>query len=82
MSRYRQFAPSSFDGEKVELRTKAQRKVLLGKRIGYDLRGSCMSHYGRITGEGSRYEIEIDGSLTNISSLEQVVVLRDQKETP
>lgn len=68
MSRYRQFAPSKFDGERAELRTKAQRKALVGKRIGYDLRGSCMSHFGRVTGEGNRYEIEAAWSITADSS--------------
>lgn len=84
MRNIRTYELSKFDGERIalsDLRKKPKRKALVGKRIGYDLRGSFMAHKGTITGEGNRYEIEIDGNMRSIAGLEQVVVLREQGET-
>lgn len=73
----RTFAPSKFPGRRAEYKTAKQRRELIGKRVGYDLLHSCMSHYGRITA-ATRYEISIDGNPVNISSITQIVVLEDQ----
>lgn len=78
MSRFRQFAPGEYEGTRVSVRTIKERRALLGKRIGYDERGSCMKHYGRVTAV-YRTEIEIDGgSIKHYDVFEQVVVLTDQ----
>ena len=78
MSRFRQFAPGEYEGTKVSVRYAAERRALIGKRIGYDERGSCMKHYGRVTAVIGR-EIEINGDrLLHYDRFEQVVVLTDQ----
>lgn len=74
---FRQYELSKFNGTKVNFKTMAQRRELIGKRVGYDLRGSCMSHYGEVTGT-ERGEIYIDGNPVNVGSIEQLCVL-DQK---
>jgi hypothetical protein len=51
--------------------------LLIGKRVGFDLRGSLLSRYGQVTG-AERGEIYIDGSPVNTSSIEQICVLDDQ----
>lgn len=78
MGRFREYAPSEFDGERAGIRRKADREKLVGKRVGYDLRGSSMSHVGRVTGPGGRGTIEIGGGLMDVSEITQLVVLNDQ----
>lgn len=78
--RFRQFAPGEYKGTKFDLhglKRKAERETLLGKRIGYDRRGSCMLHYGRVTGLSGR-GLEVDGSAMDANDFEQIVVLDDQ----
>ena len=74
---YRVYELSVFDGTRVEFKTIAQRRALIGKRVGYDMRGSCMAHYGEVTG-AERGEIYIDGSPLNLGSIEQLCVLSKQ----
>lgn len=81
MSLHRQFQLSTFDGERKPYRLKSEKIALIGKRIGYDLRSSCLAHYGTVTGQ-SRGALEIDGDPISISSIQQVVVLTNQGGTP
>ena len=74
----RTYELSQFDGERVPFKTLKERKAIEGKRIGYDLRGSCMSHFGLVTAAGGRGEIEIDGILISVNSIEQIAVLSEQ----
>lgn len=80
MSRFREFAPGVYAGEKLflpDLKRKAERKKLIGKRIGYDQRGSCMMHYGWVTGEFPR-ALEVNGSVMDLCQFDQIVILADQ----
>lgn len=79
MSRFRQFAPGDYDGKQVGFKTAAERKALIGKRIGFDLRGSCMKHYGTVIAVHGR-EIELENSIIDCSQFEQIVILHDQGE--
>lgn len=76
----RKFALGKYDGQRVylpNLKRAAERKALVGKRIGYDLRSSSMMHFGRVTGTIGK-ALEIDGSVRDLHELEQVVILNDQ----
>lgn len=78
MGRFRTFAPSEFDGTPAGIRRKADREKLIGKRVGYDLERSCMSHVGVVTGAGGRGTIEIGHNAVALTSITQMVVLNDQ----
>lgn len=78
MGRFRTFAPSEFDGVSAGIRRKADREKLIGKRVGYDLKGSSFSNVGQVTGAGGRGTIEIDEGLVALTDITQLVVLNDQ----
>lgn len=80
MSRFRQYLPGEYKGARVYLpvlRSKAEREKLIGKRIGYDRRGSCMLGYGRVTGVVGN-GLEVNGSHMDLCEFDQIVVLDDQ----
>lgn len=70
----RQFAPGEYGGTKVEFDTAAKRRALIGKRIGYDVRGSCLLHRGTVT-DAARRSIEIDGNWYDVPQIEKIEVL-------
>lgn len=74
---YRKYEPTKFDGEKVEFKTIAQRRALIGKRVGYDTTYSTYAHYGVVT-DTNRTEICVDNSWVYVSQIEQIVVLNQQ----
>lgn len=78
MGRFREYAASEFDGTPAGVRRKADREKLIGKRVGYDLKGSSFSNVGRVTGAGGRGTIEIDEGLVALTDITQLVVLNDQ----
>lgn len=81
MSRYRKYALTEYPGTRLnlnDLKLKANRVALVGKRIGFDLKASSFSHYGTVTGSVGR-EIEIDGSLYAMDEFEQIAVLTKQE---
>lgn len=77
MSRFRQYAPGEYKGERVDYSTAALRRALIGKRIGFDTKQSCMLGYGRVTDASGR-NIEIDHNWYYVNDITQIVVLADQ----
>lgn len=73
----RKFAPGEYDGERVEFATAAQRRALIGKKIGYDTRRSCMKGFGTVTDAHGR-SIEINHNWYDKRDIEQIVVLSNQ----
>lgn len=83
MARFRKYALSDYPGTRLsisELKRKAERQKLIGKRIGFDLASSCMSHIGTVTGSIGR-EIEIDGNLYSLDEFQQISLLHDQESS-
>jgi ribosomal protein L35AE/L33A len=75
----RKYAPGEYKGTRVDLKSlkrKQEREKLVGKRIGYDQYGSCMMHYGRVTGTWGR-SLFVDGSPMDLYEFEQIVILDD-----
>lgn len=79
MSRFRKFAPGEYSGTKVSIRTVAERRAIVGKRVGFDVLGSCMKHYGTVTAALPN-EIEINGRPHSKDEIEQIVVLDGQDD--
>ncbi len=80
MSRFRQFAPGEYKGARVhlpDLKRKNEREKLIGKRIGFDRRGSCMLGYGLVTGVVGK-ALEVNGNPMDLCCFDQIVVLDDQ----
>lgn len=76
--RFREFALSEFDGDRVPFKTVKERKALIGKRVGFDTTQSSFSQFGRVTAAYGK-EIEIDGSPVWIGWIQQLCVLTDQE---
>lgn len=65
---------SNLPGKPAPYKKMRDRRALIGKRIGYDLRGSSYAHYGTVTCVG-RYEIFVDGSEVLVGSIEQLNII-------
>lgn len=74
------FAPGKYTGTTVDLKSlkrKAEREKLVGKSIGYDLRGSYLMNYGTVTGLVGR-SLEVNGNVRDLHEFDQIVVLHDR----
>lgn len=76
----RVYEPSKFDGVIKSIKSVDDRRSLLNKRIGFDIKSSSLSQIGKITNPGNRVEVEINHVWYKISEITQVVLLNDQNE--
>jgi len=71
---YRQYAPGQYGGIPAPFSTIKERRALIGKRVGYDRRGSIMLNRGTVTDAEGR-NIKIDDSWFDKNEIEKIEVL-------
>lgn len=80
----REYAPGEYKGTAVnlaDLRRKEGREKLVGKRIGYDRKGSCLMNFGLVTAVLGT-SLEVNGNVIDRNQFTQIVILDDQGSTP
>lgn len=78
---YRTFAPGVYEGKAIylpSLRQKKFREGLIGKRIGYDLRGSCLMAHARVTGVCGQELVLNNSDYVHRDRFTQLVILDEQ----